>query len=139
MQRVSTLLRDSRRRIDWRVLKKERGWDLGTSIEGEKFYFRRNSLPEARRFGKQPRTRIPEREERHFQARAAGTSFVKPPICRWQAERRRLSMTRGVILRRLCKPLLDSTTGNSQKARVNISKEEAGLLAESDLIARPAI
>jgi len=82
---------------------------------------------------------FPEREERHFQARAAGTSFVKPPICRWQAERRRLSMTRGVILRRLCKPLLDSTTGNSQKARVNISKEEAGLLAESDLIARPAI
>jgi hypothetical protein len=61
--------------------------------------------------------------------------LVKPPICRWQAERRRLSMTRGVILRRLCKPLLDSTTGNSQKARVNISKEEAGLLAESDLIA----
>lgn len=81
----------------------------------------------------------PEGQEKHSSSAAAETSFVKPAICQWQAERRHLNKIRGVILRRLCKPLLDSTTGNSRKARVNISKEEAGLLAESDLIARPAI
>jgi len=44
----------------------EKRRDLGASIEGEKFYFGRNSLPEARRFGKQSRTRIPGKGRKVF-------------------------------------------------------------------------
>jgi len=77
MQKVSALLEDSRRRIDWRVLKKERERKREREREREReggiwaqVSKVRNSIseeiPSLKRFGKQPQTRIPGKGRKAF-------------------------------------------------------------------------